>query len=396
MGLFDKNRTDGKTFDGTNNERKGIIDRIKYDGDPNELVWKFPYDNLSIGAQLIVNESQEAIFYKGGQALDTFGPGTHTLSASNIPLLQKLVNLPFGGKTPFTAEVWYINKTVKRDLKWGTKDPIRIQDPNYKIIIPVRAYGEVGIVISDARNFMTQIIGTMHTADILTISKNFSSLIVTKTKDTIASFIVKKRTSVLEIPAMIDELSELCKERFTSEFEKYGLQVTNFYIESINYPDDDSSVIQLQSALAKKAEMDIIGYNYQQERTFDTLETAAGNEGNSGNMMGAGMGLGMGVGVGGAFGNAMSNMGNQINPQNQVMKCPSCSATIQSNLKFCSECGFKLVQNKVKCYKCNTENNEDAKFCNSCGANLKEIKCPKCGKEYNQPTKFCNECGEKM
>jgi len=396
MGLFDKNRTDGKTFDGTNNERKGIIDRIKYDGDPNELVWKFPYDNLSIGAQLIVNESQEAIFYKGGQALDTFGPGTHTLSASNIPLLQKLVNLPFGGKTPFTAEVWYINKTVKRDLKWGTKDPIRIQDPNYKIIIPVRAYGEVGIVISDARNFMTQIIGTMHTADILIISKNFSSLIVTKTKDTIASFIVKKRTSVLEIPAMIDELSELCKERFTSEFEKYGLQVTNFYIESINYPDDDPLVIQLQSALAKKAEMDIIGYNYQQERTFDTLETAAGNEGNSGNMMGAGMGLGMGVGVGGAFGNAMSNMGNQINPQNQVMKCPSCSATIQSNLKFCSECGFKLVHNKIKCLKCNTENNEDAKFCNSCGANLKEIKCPKCGKEYNQPTKFCNECGEKI
>ena len=164
---------------------------------------------------------------------------------------------------------------------------------------------------------------------------------------------------------MIDELSELCKERFTSEFEKYGLQVTNFYIESINYPDDDSSVIQLQSALAKKAEMDIIGYNYQQERTFDTLETAAGNEGNSGNMMGAGMGLGMGVGVGGAFGNAMSNMGNQINPQNQVMKCPSCSATIQSNLKFCSRMRFKLVQNKVKCYKCNTENNEDAKFCNS-------------------------------
>jgi membrane protease subunit (stomatin/prohibitin family) len=396
MGLFDKNRNDGKTFDGTNNERQGFIDRIQYDGSPNELVWKFPYDNLSTGAQLIVNESQEAIVYKGGQALDTFGPGTHTLSASNIPLLQKLVNLPFGGKTPFTAEVWFINKTVKRDLKWGTKDPIRIQDPNYKIIIPVRAYGEVGIQISDARNFMTQIIGTMHTADITTISKNFSSLIITKTKDTIASFIVKKKTSVLDIPAMIDELSELCKERFISEFEKYGLQVTNFYIESINYPDDDPSVIQLQSALAKKAEMDIIGYNYQTERTFDTLETAAGNEGNSGNMMGAGMGLGMGVGVGGAFGNAMSNMGNQINPQNQVMKCPGCGATIQANLKFCNECGFKLVQNKVKCHKCNTENNEDAKFCSNCAANLKAIKCPKCGKEYNQPTKFCNECGEKI
>jgi membrane protease subunit (stomatin/prohibitin family) len=76
-----------------------------------------------MGAQLIVNESQEALFFKGGKALDVFGPGTHTLSSSNVPILQKLINLPFGGQTPFTAEVWFVNKTVKRNLKWEPKHP---------------------------------------------------------------------------------------------------------------------------------------------------------------------------------------------------------------------------------------------------------------------------------
>ncbi|MCF7868547.1 MAG: SPFH domain-containing protein [Candidatus Cloacimonetes bacterium] len=397
MSLFNKKRTDGKTNDYIYNNRKGIIDRIKFDGPNETLVWKFPYDNLTIGAQLIVNESQEAIFYKGGQALDLFGPGTHTLSTSNIPLLQKLINLPFGGRTPFTAEIWFINKTIKRDTKWGTKDPIKIQDPNFKIIIPVRAFGEFGIQISDSRNFMTQIVGTLHTAEIQTITKHFSTLIITKTKDTIGDYIINKKISVLDLPAKIDEISNICKNKILDEFDKYGILITNFYIESINYPDDNPSVLKLQDALAKKAEMDIVGYTYQQERTYDTLETAAGNEGNSGNLMGAGMGLGMGVGVGGAFGGAMSKMGSQLSPDQQPnIRCTKCNSDNPANSKFCYNCGSKLMINKFKCPKCGSENSEGTKFCGECGLNLQEIKCPKCGNVNSPNTKFCSECGEKL
>jgi membrane protease subunit (stomatin/prohibitin family) len=129
-----------------------LIDRVTYEPeqtgnfrDENTLVWRWPSDHLTLGSQLIVNQSQEAIFFKGGQALDLFGPGTHTLAADNLPLVHKIVNLPFGGKTPFTAEVYYINKHVKLDMKWGTSDPFRITDPLYHIIIPVRAYGQLGI-----------------------------------------------------------------------------------------------------------------------------------------------------------------------------------------------------------------------------------------------------------
>ena len=110
MGFFNKLRTDGATYDGQGEERRGFIDVIQYNGKPDDLIWKFPYNNLSIGAQLIVNKSQEAIFVKGGAVCDVFGEGTHTLSSKNLPLLDKLINLPFGGKSPFVAEVWFLNK----------------------------------------------------------------------------------------------------------------------------------------------------------------------------------------------------------------------------------------------------------------------------------------------
>lgn len=321
MGIFNKNRTDGRTADGTDNSRKGVIDRIKYDGPADELIWKFPYDNLSIGTQLIVNESQEAIFYKGGKALDSFGPGTHSISTANIPLLQKLVNLPFGGRSPFTAEVWYINKTVKRNLKWGTKTPMNLRDPLFGFIIPVRAYGEYGIKIEDSRNFMTQIIGTLHTADRDTIQQYFTSLIVTKVTDTISKYIVQHKVSVVDIPAQIDDISNNCKARISEEFEKYGILITNFYAESINYPEDHPQVEQINQAQANKLQRDIEGFTYQQERSFDVMDSAAQNEGNSGNLMGAGMGLGMGVGIGGTMGSQMGSIGSQLNTsENQAQE----------------------------------------------------------------------------
>jgi len=323
MGLFNKNRTDGQTSDGTDNSRKGIIDRIKYDGPADELIWKFPYENLTIGAQLIVNESQEAIFYKGGKALDTFGPGTHTISTANIPFLQKLINLPFGGKTPFVAEVWFINKTVKRNLKWGTKTPMKLRDPKWEIVIPVRAYGEFGIQISDARNFMTQIVGTLHTADIQTIQQYFTSLIITKVTDTISKYIVKQKISVIDIPAYVDELSKACKDRISEEFDKYGILITNFYAESINYPEDDPNVEEINQSLKDKFKRENEGFTYQEQRSFDVMESAAQNEGSAGNLMGAGIGMGMGLGIGGAMGGQMGTMGSQLNTgQNQTPAQP--------------------------------------------------------------------------
>ena len=329
MGLFNKQRTDGVTYDGQGNERKGFIDVIKYNGEADELVWKFPYDNLSICAQLIVNQSQEALFYKGGAVADVFGPGTHTLSANNIPILQKIINLPFGGNTPFTAEVWYVSKTVRRDLPFGTPRPIDVLDPLYGVSIPVRSFGTYGLQIADSSAFMTQIVGTLHLTTNEDIIDQFRSLVVRKLSSCIGKYITQKQISVVQIMSYLDEVSDYVKNAINEEFAIYGLRITNLDVESINFDKEDPQVAQIlqaqtaasamdfeSAALARKRQRE--GYTYQQERQLDVMQTAAGNEGGAGQMMGAGMGLGMGFGVGGAFGAQMGNMAGVMNAQPQT------------------------------------------------------------------------------
>ena len=168
MGIFNKNRTDGETYDGQGEERKGLIDVVSYNGEADEIVWKFPYDNLSTATQLMVNDSQRAIFVSGGKIADEFGGGTHTLSTNNIPILQKLINLPFGGKSPFKAEVWYVNLIDFRGvegegaLKFGTSETVSIRDPETGIPVPVGMRGSYGIRVTDATALLRQFVGTLH------------------------------------------------------------------------------------------------------------------------------------------------------------------------------------------------------------------------------------------
>jgi membrane protease subunit (stomatin/prohibitin family) len=315
MGLFNRNRTDGETYDGQGEERKGFIDRIKYNGEENELVWKFPYDNLSIGSQLIVNQSQEAVFFKGGAVADIFGVGTHTLSANNIPILQKLINLPFGGRTPFVAEVWFVSKTVRRNLKFGTPQPIDLLDPLYGVSIPVRSFGEFGVQIVDSSAFIQQMVGTLHLFTTDDIIEQFKSLIVQKLTASISQFIVQKEITVVKINAYIDDVANYVRNAINEEFEQYGVRIANFNIASLNFDKEDPNVEKILDAQSEAAKRRMEGYTYQQERQLDIMETAAGNEGSAGQMMGAGMGIGMGFGIGGTFGQQMSNIAGSIQPQ---------------------------------------------------------------------------------
>lgn len=404
-----------------------IIEVVKYNGNPDVFVWKYPSEELGTWTQLIVNESQEAILYKGGQALDLFTAGRHTLETANIPFLNKIINLPFGGRSPFAAEVWYINKVHSLDIKWGTASPIQLQDPKYKVFIPLRAFGQFGIRISDSRKFLTKLVGTLSTFTKDDIVKYFKGLYLTKVKDSISSYLIKKGISTLEINAYLDELSEFLKEKMAPVLDEYGISLVNFYVNDINVPEDDTAVKKLKDALAKKAEMDIVGYNYTQERSFDTLEGAAKNTGGGqSGLMGAGIGLGMGVGVGGAFGGAMGGIAGAINTK-ETKKCPKCGNTMDADKRFCGNCGNDTLQkneNKdssqtVKCNSCGHEFSKNAKFCPecgdsynpcpACGADMPEgaVKCPVCGKSAPKPCpkcgalivegkKFCAECGESL
>jgi membrane protease subunit (stomatin/prohibitin family) len=376
-----------------------IVEVVKYNGGPDIFAWKYPSEELGTWTQLIVNESQEAILFKGGQALDLFPSGRHTLQTANIPFLNKIVNLPFGGRSPFTAEVWYVNKVHSLDIKWGTATPIQLQDPKYKVFVPIRSFGQFGIQIEDSRKFLIKLVGTLSVFDKDSIIKYFRGLYLTKVKDAISSYLVHRQVSVLEINAYLDELSEELKEKMVPVLSEYGIKLINFYVNDINVPDDDTAVIKLKDALSKRAEMDIVGYNYTQERSFDTLEGAATNpnSGQSG-FMGAGIGLGMGVGLGNTFGSQMNSMTQNLNTKIELKTCPNCGVKMETEKRFCSDCGFdtqKKEENKkletVNCSNCGTSYSVNAKFCPECGD--KYNPCHKCGADLKEGTEICPECG---
>lgn len=373
-----------------------IIEVLKYNGKKDVLAWKYPSQELGLGTQVIVNESQEVVFVKGGKILDVLGPGRHTLTTENIPILSKLINLPFGGKTPFTAEVWYINKLYLLDVKWGTPSPIQLQDPKYKVFVPVRAFGQLGIQIEDSRKFLTKIVGTSNVFEQEEFILYFRGLIVSNVKDTISSYLVQKQISILEINAYINEISEQLKQDMKLEIEEYGIKIANFYITSIDMPEDDEAVKKLKQALAKRAEMDIVGYDYKQERSFDTLEGAAKNPNSMGsNIMGAGIGLGMGLGVGGAFGTQMEGITQNMDMEHKAKeekKCKKCGNEIEKNQKFCPKCGKQLA---IFCKKCGAILEEGQKFCDKCGESQLS-QCPKCKINLEEGQEFCPNCGEKL
>ena len=245
---------------------------------------------------------------KEGAVYDVFGPGTTTLSTGNIPLLQKLINLPYGGNSPFTATVVYVNKNTRRNLKYGTPHPFDVQDPLYGMAIPVRSFGMFGVRITDSTLFLREMVGTQHLFSTEDVIEQFKGLIIRKLTSNVGKFIEQNKISVTRISAFLDELSNFVKKGIQEEFEAYGMQITNFDIESINFDKSNPNVQKIQDAESEAAKRRMEGYTYQQERQLDIMEGAANNEGSAGQMMGAGMGLGMGFGVGGAFGAAMGNI----------------------------------------------------------------------------------------
>ena len=404
-----------------------IVEVLKYNGNPDVFAWKYPSEELGTWTQLIVNESQEAVLVKSGKALDVFGSGRHTLSTANIPILNKIINLPFGGRSPFTAEVWYINKGYNLDIKWGTPTPIQIQDPKYGIFAPVRSNGAFGIHIADSKKFLIKLVATMPTFDTATVTKYFRSLYITKVKDAISGYLVHKQISILEINAYIDELSQHMKERIQPVMSDYGIELVSFFVNEICVPEEDSAVKKLKDALSKRAEMNIIGYSYQQERSFDTLEGAAKNPGaNSAPLMGAGMGLGLGLGMGQTMGASFGNMAQGIqlnNSSEETKECPKCHTRNPKSSRFCSSCGYdseKKPENKIEadltCSACGAKTTKTTKFCAECGRKInhcpncgndiadnadkcqscgyeKPQACPSCGSQIAKGSKFCSECG---
>ena len=345
-----------------------IIDVVRFDGLKSRdwLIYKHPSEELVFGTQLIVQEGQVALFVKGGAVADVFFPGTHTLSTENLPILKGLVNLPFGGNTPFSAEVYFVNTTVRLDINWGTIDPIQLIDPKYYVKLRIRAFGQMGLRIMNAAVLFKEVIGGMQKADIVKFDKikeYYRGVLVIKAKSAIADAIITNGISALEISTKLEELSEKVRSQVAPEFEKFGFSVANFFIQSVNFPDEDFE--KINKILEDKAAFEIMGDGrYATKRSFDVYEGAANNQsGVAGAFAAGGIGLGAAMNMGASMG---QTVGNPL--QNTETKtCVSCGAQIPVNNKFCPECGS-----------------------NNC-----EIVC-ECGNKMAPGTKFCPECGKKV
>lgn len=383
-----------------------IIDVVKWnDASSEEYAWKFPSQELSTWTQLIVHESQEAVLVRGGQMDGPFGAGRHTLKTENLPVLSKLINLPFG-RSPFTAEVWFVNRSMPLDVKWGTSDPIQLQDPKFDVMLPVRAFGQYGVQVEDTRKFLIKLVGVANSFRREHLVSYFRGLILTRAKDCIARTIVKERISVLEIAAHLNQISSTLEQEMAVGLEEFGLRIVNFFVNSISTPEDDPAVDRLKQALAKRAEMNILGYTYQQERSFDTMERAAGNEGaGMAPLMGAGMGMGMGVALGAPMGNAMAGVATQVRVGDSRAAapaapaapaepaCPKCQTTNPPGARFCSGCGHDLqLASGRHCSKCGAGCAPGAKFCHECGTPMSNA-CAKCGTAVAPGARFCGHCG---
>lgn len=337
-----------------------IINRIKFDGPDNGGQWlihKCPSEQFVLGSQLIVNQGQEALFFKGGEALDLFGPGTHTLSTGNLPLLHKIVNLPFGGKTPFSAEIYYINKTDNLDMKWGTSTPIPLEDPKYGLILNMGARGQYGVRISNGRLFVARLIGAVPNGAIsnhMMVLKYFNGLINSKIKSVTADYMIQKKISFLEISLYLSELSNTFQMVLSSEFDRFGIELVNFFCEAIvPRPGEYEKLRGYKEELALGSDF------YQQRRSLDILEKMAENA-SAGSIGDASRSLGMSRQEGNTFAGT-----DQSVDRTATLVCPHCGVKVVSSMKFCGNCGKPL--GPIKCPACGCENEAGMKFCGNCG-----------------------------
>lgn len=367
---------------------------IKYEGPHDVLVWKHPVEDFNTASQLIVHESQEAIFFKNGQALDLFPAGRYALESANLPVLGRIINRLTGGESPFHCEVYFINKAVSLDVKWGTSSPIPVMDPQFNIIVPVRANGRFGIRIDDSRKLLVKLLGTIEQFDYQAVQEFFRGGLMTRIKDFLAGKMVREKISFLEITTRLNEISASIQEQLSEAFEEYGIKLVNFFVNTISVPDDDEGVLQVKSALAKRAEMGIIGYDYRQERSFDVLQEAAGNTGTAGGLIGAGLGLGMGVNVGNTVGSAMMEQMVDTGKNGAEVQCRKCGNRMSPDAVFCPKCGEKKAV-ALLCIHCSAELTEGAVFCSKCGKR-QSMSCPSCHAELPPDALFCPKCGHKQ
>lgn len=328
------------------------------DASKNTLVYKYPMDGRKIvfGSKLTVRESQVAVFLNKGKIADVFMPGTYTLHSSNLPILSQLLALPYGFKSPFFADVFFVNTKQFTNQKWGTSNPITMRDKEFGTI-RIRGFGTYSFKVDNAEVFLKELFGTNSTFTTEDISSYLKSMLVSSISDTIA----ESKISALDIACNLSEFSEVATKHISGDFANLGLKLSKLIIENISFPEAVEKAIDTRSSMGVlQGQMD----TYVKYQSANAITEAAKNQG----MGGVGATLGTGVALGEVIKDSLSATKKAEEPSGKF--CPECGAKNRANAKFCSECGSKLVA-KDTCPKCGAKTSANAKFCPECGEKLK-------------------------
>ncbi len=391
-----------------------IIDLVSWSPQGSETIyaWRFPQTNLSTYTQLIVQESQEAVLFSKGQIVGKFGPGKYTLNTENLPILRSLYGIPFGGKNPFTAEVWFINKIQTFSIDWIVSQ-LSIHDPDYNTQIPLRAVGRYGLKIIDAEKFLIQIVGTKAIYTQENLTEQFFGEFAMKTKSQIGQYVMKHRVGFKYLSAFLDEISEYLRNALNPFWKNLGLELLQFNITSIEVDKTTDEGRKVAEAIATQASMSITGHTWQQEQMFNTANNAidgfgSGNGGLIGGLMAMNMMGGMGSNSAGGMlqpqfnqptfqGNGFSGNTQENSSgdgQIKMVYCSNCAKKFPSTSRFCPHCGDPYNP----CPKCGTDNDLSAKRCISCGSLLQQgnNSCPHCNAPLPEGATFCGNCGKQV
>jgi membrane protease subunit (stomatin/prohibitin family) len=348
-----------------------IIDVIEVPNQQqDEMVRRLPEygsGDFRFGSQVIVREFQQAVFFRDGKSYDTFGPGRHTITTANVPLLDELIGKVTSGQTPFTAEVYFVNMREFLDEKWGTAEPIPLRDADLGLV-RLRAHGTFSFQVNDPGLFVNKIVGAQGIYQTPQISRFMRGIIVAKLTDLLGEL----GKGLFDLPALYDEIGAGSRAKVQDDFANLGVQLKTLYVTSIS-PTEETA-----KAIDERAQMGAIGdmQKYLQFQAARGIRDAAQSGGGAGDLTGAGVGLGAGVGMGAAVAQAIGQAmapkdAAPVSPAPAVgeIACPNCNATVPVGSKFCNSCGHKLDQ-KQFCTQCGNEVPAGSKFCNNCGAKI--------------------------